>query len=606
MRFSARSVVTSPEAGPEAGGTPPGRVDEPARLSARDASLLAGLIDDVLIVAITDATGKITYVNDRFCEISQYSRAELLGATHRIVNSGYYDAAFFREMYATLRAGQAWHGTFRNRAKDGSHYWVATTIMPRYGPDGVIDGFIATRYDVTELVQARMRLDALAVTDPLTGLANRTGFLDGMSAAMRRMARTGAGETYLLMFDLDGFKRVNDSHGHYAGDMVLCAIANRLAALVDPADIVCRLGGDEFALIVDRSLTATTLDQFLDRVQTVIAEPVDLGSGTVALSGSIGVLPLAGYSSIDEAQKHADYALYAAKRAGGRQVRLFETDLRRAVNRRSETIAEARDGLATNAFEVYFQPVMESATRCVGEFEALMRWHHPSQGLLPAASFMEVLADTQMTATMVARMTCALVDALARFRTLSMGTVGEAVRLGVNLSRADLFGAVSQRTLTDQIVQRGLVPRDFVLEVPSRLLQQGRRAGHVAERVDELAATGFRIALDGLGEGPVDFQAMRGLPFTSIKLWPGFVQGVTERVEARRMLRAMIELVHACGMTVCVKGVETAQQAEIALELGADAIQGYVLSRPLSVEDVLTQMSRWTAPMLGFNREGPA
>ncbi|GBQ87750.1 diguanylate cyclase [Gluconacetobacter johannae DSM 13595] len=565
--------------------------------TSHDAALLADVVDDILIVAMTDVDGVITYVNDRFCAISKYGRHELLGATHAIVNSGYHDPEFFRDMYKTLQSGRTWRGNIRNRAKDGSCYWVATTIVPRTGADGRIDGYIAMRFDITELMLTRMRLGSLAVTDSLTGLVNRAGFHDRMTGALRRAARGDSAGACLVMFDLDGFKHVNDSHGHDAGDRVLRTIATRLTGLVDPSDTICRLGGDEFALILDKTVQSTVRDQVMEQILAVIEQPVDLGMGVVMLSGSLGVLPLAGYDSVEEAQKHADLALYAAKRAGGRQVRLFGPDLRRAIVTRSQTLSDAKHGVAADEFETYFQPILTCGTGQINEVEALLRWHHPRRGLLPASSFDDALADSQFMSAIVARMIRSLVSALHCFRAHAM-----SVRLlGINLSRFDLLGTELQKGLLAEIGAHGLATGDFVLEIPSWSVF-GRRANRATDRIRELAAAGFRIAIDGFGDGPTDFRLLRTLPVSQIKLAQCFARGLADRPDARDVLKSLIDLGHACGMTVCVKGIETAREADIAVSLGADRLQGFLVSHPLSIDDAVALVNAWPPP----DRAAPA
>ncbi|MBB2189008.1 EAL domain-containing protein [Gluconacetobacter azotocaptans] len=563
-------------------------------LTSHDAVLLADVVDDILIVAMTDADGVITYVNDRFCDISKYSRHELLGATHAIVNSGYHDPEFFHDMYKTLRSGRTWRGNIRNRAKDGSCYWVATTIVARRGGDGRIVGYIATRFDITELMLTRMRLGSLAVTDSLTGLVNRAGFHDRMTDALRRAAMGDSAGACLVMFDLDGFKHVNDNHGHDAGDRVLRTIATRLTGLIDPADTICRLGGDEFALILEKTVQSTARDLVMEQILATIEQPVELGAGAVMLSGSLGVLPLAGYDSVDEAQKHADLALYAAKRAGGRQVRLFGPDLRRAIVTRSQTLSDAKHGVAADEFETYFQPILTCSTGQINEVEALLRWHHPQRGLLPASSFDDVLADSQFMSAIVARTMRSLVSALQCFREHGM----PVHLLGINLSRFDLLGTELQKRLLAEIDTHGLATGDFVLEISSWSVF-GRRANRATDRIHELAAAGFQIAIDGFGDGPTDFRLLRNLPVSQIKVAQCFARGLADRPEAREVLKSLIDLGHACGMTVCVMGIETEQEAEIAIDLGADRLQGFLVSYPLSIDDAIALVNAWPAPDRG-------
>jgi len=551
-------------------------------LTHQDSDFWADVVDNVLIVAITDVRGVITYVNDRFCEISRYPREELLGSTHRIVNSGYHDASFFRQMYRTIRTGEIWRGNICNRAKDGTLYWVATTIMPKHNSLGAIEGYVATRFEITELMNTRDRLKSLAATDPLTGLLNRGSFNNVLQTAVEHNAQNITREIMLVMFDLDGFKQINDIHGHHAGDVVLKVISARLMALVSPEDAVCRLGGDEFALILDHTLTRRPLQDILDQLLAELEAPIEVGNTMVNVSGSIGVSPVASQESAESLQKNADIALYAAKRAGGHQARMFDITLHQHALERAQILTDARTGVEKDQFELYYQPILNLATGRCDQIEALLRWHHPQRGLLAAESFHDVFLDAALAQAMSPR----LVKAFQNDMRLWNNTLDTYPNLTINLSRLDLLNIGFQNDLEAEIKRQGSKASDYVLEISESVLA-GRRSDRVLLRLQELAAMGFQLALDDFGLATVPISALRDIRFTQAKISRKLVREIEHDQQARDVIAHLSGLAHAFGQSVTVSGVETRGQMEILRAIGVDRIQGFYISLPISAANLV-------------------
>ncbi|EGG77292.1 Putative signaling protein [Gluconacetobacter sp. SXCC-1] len=551
-------------------------------LTHQDSDFWADVVDNVLIVAITDVRGVITYVNDRFCEISRYPREELLGSTHRIVNSGYHDASFFRQMYRTIRTGEIWRGNICNRAKDGTLYWVATTIMPKHNSLGAIEGYVATRFEITELMNTRDRLKSLAATDPLTGLFNRGGFNNVLQTAVEHKAQNITREIMLVMFDLDGFKQINDIHGHHAGDVVLKVISARLMALVSPEDAVCRLGGDEFALILDHTLTRRPLQDILDQLLAELEAPIEVGNTMVNVSGSIGVSPVASQESAESLQKNADIALYAAKRAGGHQARMFDITLHQHALERAQILTDARTGVEKDEFELYYQPILNLATGRCDQIEALLRWHHPQRGLLAAESFHDVFLDAALAQAMSPR----LVKAFQNDMRLWNNTLDTYPNLTINLSRLDLLNIGFQNDLEAEIKRQGSKASDYVLEISESVLA-GRRSDRELLRLQELAAMGFQLALDDFGLATLPISALRDIRFTQAKISRKLVREIEHDQQARDVIAHLSGLAHAFGQSVTVSGVETRGQMEILRAIGVDRIQGFYISPPISAANLV-------------------
>jgi len=352
-------------------------------------------IDQAVIVAITDLRGAITYANDNFCKISGYSRDELLGRDHRILNSGTHSKEFFREMYRCIRRGEVWRGELCNKSKSGSLYWVDTVITPQLGVDGMPIAYMAIRIDITARKHAEAQISYAATHDALTGLANRAALLERMNEALARMQQQG-GALAVHILDLDGFKHVNDTLGHAAGDILLKDLAGRLQSSLRDTDIVARLGGDEFAIIqTEADDQREAAIELAVKTLELVAKPVQLEGQEVSVGTSIGIA-LAPANGADAAEllKKADLALYRVKAEGRNSFSFFDEDLSARAITRLQLVNDMRAALSRSEFELHYQPLFDTRTSRPCGMEALVRWRHPVAGLLYPDSFIGIAEET--------------------------------------------------------------------------------------------------------------------------------------------------------------------------------------------------------------------
>lgn len=527
-------------------------------------------IDQAVIVAITDVRGTITYANEKFCEISGYSREELVGNNHRILKSGMHSREFFHEMYRCLVKGDVWRGEVCNRSKSGSLYWVDTVITPQLGPEGKPIAYMAIRIDITARKQAEAQIYHAARHDALTGLLNRAAFLEGLS---ERLCQSQKGkEPIVYMLDLDGFKYVNDTLGHAAGDVLLKNVGSRLKSLVSDDDLLARLGGDEFAIVQtgseDQRERAIRLAVGL--LET-IARPFKVDTQEVSVGVSIGIslAPIDGLTASDLLHK-ADLALYRVKSEGRNGFHLFEEEMNRHAQCRNQLVSDLRASVVRGEFELHYQPIFEATTLWPREMEALVRWRHPSEGLLYPDRFIGMAEDAGLMESLghwILQRACA--DALSW---------PADVKVAVNLSPTQFRGTTLFDVILCVLVETGLPPHRLELEITESLLLQDKEENLQLFR--QLKNIGISIALDDFGVGYASLASVVSFPFDKVKIDRSFTQKLPNSPANKAVVASIMTLASGLNVRVTAEGIETMEQLEFLRAQGVDLVQGYLLRKP--------------------------
>lgn len=467
------------------------------------------------------------------------------------------------EFRAVTSAGVRWHGLYMRTTTDPVTGRLCLLVNER---------------DVTDRVQASAHAEYLASHDVVTGLANRIGFNRRLDELMEEPLSSGG----LLVIDLDGFKQVNDTHGHGAGDVVLHAVGARLAANARAGDVCARLGGDEFAMILPGLTDPDVLRRRAEQIYHQLVQPIEVratgASLHVAASFGAAAWPDNG-ATPDELQRNADLALYAAKAESGMRIHQFDVDMRRLADERHKCIEDLRAGLERDEFEVYFQPLVGFSERRPLGFEALVRWRHPERGLVLPGEFVGAAESVGLMAPIGRFVLQAAAGQLRRW--LDMGF--DVRRMAINLSSNQLRIANLAESARDAVAQAGVPAALVEFEVPETVTL-GRGGEGAVGALWDLRRLGFAIALDDFGTGYASLTHLRRLPVDTIKLDRSFIVDMNASVADRAIVRALIGLGHDLGLQVLAEGIETHEQFVAVAELGCDAGQGFLFGHPMPAE----------------------
>ena len=426
------------------------------------------------------------------------------------------------------------------------------------------------------IAEREKRITQLAFNDSLTGLPNRAFFRQHLELEMRQAARQHD-KLVLLCVDLDNFKAVNDTLGHPVGDELLRVVAARLGASVGDA-LLARLGGDEFTVMLSRGEGRDTPGAVAARLIAALAEPVRINGHELAAGASIGIAVAPGDGTDpDTLLKHADLALYQAKGEGGGTYCFFEAEMNARAQARHRLEADLRHAIAHGEFELHFQPLFDLETSRIASFEALVRWNHPSRGVVQPAEFIPLAEET---ALIVPIGTWVIQEACRQARKWP-----EHIRVAVNVSSVQFRKPGLANVVLQALAASGLDPRRLEVEITESVFLESSDA--ILSILHSLRALGIRIALDDFGTGYSSLSYLQSFPFDKIKIDRSFIQQLLTRSGSSAIVRAITDLARALGMETTAEGVESREQlAELKLQ-GCSSVQGYLFSRPVAAGEVL-------------------
>jgi diguanylate cyclase (GGDEF)-like protein len=450
----------------------------------------------------------------------------------------------------------------------------------------LIHGGFVLAASITSIVAWRLN-EEQGFRDSLTHLPNRALFQDRVGHALTRSERR-PDMLAVLFVDLDGFKDVNDSLGHAAGDTLLCSVAERLLACVRPADTAARLGGDEFAILLEDLASEDEAKRVAQRLLEALATPFSVGGVETTINASIGIAFNGGADTVDELLRNADVAMYSVKDSGRGRFELFEDHMHATVVNRVELERQLRGALDAEQFILHYQPVVALDDGRIVGLEALLRWQHPTRGLLTPADFIEVAEET---GAIVPIGSWVLETACHQARQWRDRYPAEKFALSVNLSPTQVFQANVVETVRGALDRSGLPAESLVLELIEDVVIKD--VGAASVRLGRLKSLGVRLAVDDFGTGYSSLNYLRSLPLDILKIDKTFIDDITVDPTKFAVGKLIIDLAHTLGLRTVAEGVERPEQAGTLRALNCHAAQGYLFSRPLPAERIDMLISRW-------------
>ncbi len=539
-------------------------------------------------IIICDMQATIVDVNPSFTRITGFSREQVIGQNPRLLQSGRQEEAFYRDMWHSLAQHGTWEGEMLNRKASGELYSQYATLSAVRNAAGKLTHYVAMFADITEKKAYESRLFQLAYFDELTGLPSRGLMTDRLRQALVQLRRSH-GALSLAFLDLDGFKDVNDSQGHAVGDRLLTEVARRLQASVREGDTVARFGGDEFVVLMLNHEAQPAHDPQLHRLLHAAADPVTIDGQSVQVSASIGVCVCypEGDADADQIIRQADHAMYAAKMAGKNRYEVFDSRMDDRM-RSNQTLRERMaQGLRDGEFVLFYQPKVSMRTGQLQGVEALIRWRHPEQGLLPPGAFLPATeghpVELDIGRWVLAEAACQVERWLGE---------GWQVPVSVNISADHLLAPAFVDELADLLLRHpGLPPQSLELEVlESTALEDVQRASDVLMRC---ASLGVRAALDDFGTGYSSLTYLKTLPTHTLKIDQSFVRDMINDPDDLAILQGVLDLARVFRRQVVAEGVETETHGLMLLHLGCELGQGYGIARPMPAAEVLPWAQRW-------------
>lgn len=539
-------------------------------------------------IMITTPTSEIIDVNEAFCRITGYSRGEVLGSHARILSSGRQGKAFYDQMWKALNTEKRWTGEIWNRRKSGEVYVEMLTITAVLGSEGAVLRYVALFSDISLQKEHEARLDRIAHYDGLTGLPNRVLLADRLRQAMLQTVRRSQ-LLALVFLDLDGFKAVNDTHGHAAGDQLLIAVSRRMKEALREGDTLARLGGDEFVAVLTDLGDPKVAVPVLERLLQAASVPFVFQGQSMQVSASVGVVfyPQAAEIDAEQLMRQADQAMYQAKLTGKNRYQVFDAEQDRHIRGHHETLDGLRQALHRQEFVLHFQPKVNMRTGEVVGAEALIRWQHPTRGLLLPAEFLPALEKDDLAIELGDWVLKTAVGHLCAWKRQGLNVPVSVNIDGRHLLHPEFFSRL--RTLL--AAHTDLSPGDLELEMLETSALDDLDAVSVV--MNRCRSLGVGFAIDDFGTGYSSLTYLRRLPASLLKIDQSFVLGMLDDTEDLVILEGVLGLARAFRTQALAEGVETMAHGEMLLRLGCEWAQGYAIARAMPASAFTAWAAGW-------------
>ncbi len=529
-------------------------------------------------IIVTDPDLKILSINPAFTRITGYTPEDALGKKPSILQSGLHDSAFYQIMWDDMNTCNFWEGEIWNKQKNGDIFLEWLSIRKVTDHTGQALYYIGIFSDITQRKKIEEKISFRANHDLLTGLVNRTIFIERLEQAIKQSQRNEK-NTAVLFVDLDGFKKVNDTLGHIIGDLVLKETAQRLLACVRETDTVARAGGDEFLILLTNILKRQEATQVADKMLTALSQPFTLEKHVVFISGSCGITvsPDDGVEVIT-LFKNADMAMYKAKASGRNCFHFFTKKMKTSAEETTVLESELKKAIRDEQLVIHYQPILNLHTLETISLEALVRWKHPAQGLLyPGKVF--PLAEKAEIASQIDRyvihMACQQMQSWTKRYQLDLS-------LSVNVSNQPFNDETFLDFLKATTKTTGFSEKALVLEIPENRLRNSDKK--TLKQLRRLKKAGIKIAVDDFGTGISSLSMLFKYPIDLLKIDRALIENIESSKKTQALVKAICNLAHQLNIEVIAKGIETKATFLFLKEIDYDWGQGHFFEKALSAE----------------------
>jgi len=586
QRPRIHSIQMVAETGPDGkpvGVLAVGRDITDIKLAEENLRITAGVFDTSQEgILITDANNFIVDANPAFTHITGYSRDEVLGRNPSLLNSGRQDKSFYAEMWQSLQKNKVWRGEIWNRRKSGELYAELLSISVVCNDEGEVLRHVGVFSDISYLKKHEAELCRVAYYDALTNIPNRVLLADRMKQALAHATREQS-MVAVCYLDLDGFKAINDSMGHEAGDQVLINMARRIESTIRGGDTVARLGGDEFVVLLDLK-QGEECSLMLERLLAVIAQPMTIKGQVLTVGASIGASIYPSYDeNADTLLRHADQAMYTAKQSGKHRFWIYDPELEQRARNHSEFLHSIRHALKHDQFEMYYQPKINLLTKRLVGAEALIRWHHPERGLLSPLEFLHAIEASELDIDIGNWVIASVLAQIHRWH-----SVGMDIEVSINISAYHLESSGFTENLRQQLrYYPDIPPATLQIEVLESVALND--ISKVRLIIEECRLFGVGFSLDDFGTGYSSLSYLSRLPLNEIKIDQSFIQNMLNDNGDKAIVKSIIALAGVFDLKVVAEGIDTSEHYRELIEMGCEFAQGYFIAQPMPA----AELSNW-------------
>ncbi|MDU0354628.1 EAL domain-containing protein [Paraglaciecola aquimarina] len=539
-------------------------------------------------IFITDSKGAIIEVNDTFVAVTGYQRDEVLGKNPNLLKSNKQTPEFYQKLWRTIEEEGHWTGEIWNKRKNQELYAQLLTINSVLDNAGNVKNYVAIFTDQSEIKEQQLKLEHMAHYDVLTNLPNRSLLTEHLNKEILR-CKQNAKELAVVFLDLDGFKEINDLYGHSFGDQILIVLATRLQNTLGENDILSRIGGDEFVAVLTNLAHTEDFRLAVEKMLKVTSDPIALGDDILKISTSIGVtIYPTNNTNADQLIRHADQAMYVAKQKGKNCYHLFDFESEDAIKLRNEVLHNISCAIELNEFVLYYQPKVNMRTGQIIGVEALIRWQHPSRGLLPPFEFLPFVENHHLSVEIGEWVIEEALTQLARWK-----KAGLDLPISVNIGALQ----IQQANFTNRLEKLlraypEIDPQNLQIEILET--SEIGDVNNVSQTINNCLKLGVSFAIDDFGTGYSSLTYLRRLPVDLIKIDQTFIRDMLVDAEDKAIVMGIIGLANSFDRKVIAEGVETIAHGTALLKLGCETAQGYGIAKPMPADQLPEWAKNWT------------